>query len=85
MKQLLSWVCSNWGWICAVLVGVAGLIWLVVFYWKWFSGGESGSTTLRNLVLAFGGIIAIALAAAMWLIVKRRLPRNKPRYRGAVY
>ena len=57
MKRLLSWL----RWVCGGLV-IIGLISVVVVYWDWFSGGEAGSTTLRNLGLMVAGVIALWFA-----------------------
>ena len=57
MKKLPSWLL----WVCGGLI-VIGLIALAVAYWEWFSGGESGSTTLRNLGLMVAGVIALWFA-----------------------
>ena len=55
--KLPSWL----RWVCAGLV-VIGLILLVVVYWEWLSGWESGSTTLRNVALMVAGVIALWFA-----------------------
>ena len=55
-----------WSWVCGGLIVVAVLILLVVVYREWFAtepcGMESRSTTLRNLFLVVGGLIAIVIA-----------------------
>ena len=71
--KLPSWGNSIWKWVVcnrlivsllAVLGALSGMVWWCG--WDWFAtepcGMESRSTTLRNLVLAFGGIIALILA-----------------------
>ncbi len=57
MKKLPS--CLRW--VCGGLI-VIGVISIVVVYWEWFSDGESGSTTLRNLGLMVAGVIALWFA-----------------------
>ena len=57
MKKLPSWL----RWVCGRLI-VIGLISLVMVYWEWLSGEESGSTTLRNLGLMVAGVIALWFA-----------------------
>ena len=41
-------------------------VWATIYYWNWLgsapSGRESYSTTLRNVGLVFGGVLALALA-----------------------
>ena len=41
---------------------IAVLIALSWIFWGWLSGGESGSTTIRNIALVVAGPIALALA-----------------------
>ena len=79
--KLPSWRRSIWGWVCVGLIGVVGLILSVVIYWEWFAthpcGMESRSTTLRNLVLGFGGIIAIGLAAWRGIVADRQAKASR--------
>ena len=46
----------------------------VFWDWNWLSGGESGSTTIRNLGLVAGGFIAIAVA--VWRTESPRVLRR---------
>ena len=43
---------------CAAIATVA----LLIMFWEWLSGGESGSTTIRNIALVAAGLIALLLA-----------------------
>ena len=68
--------------VLVVAVGVG--IWSAVNYWDWLSttfwdwlrdgpdGMESGSTTIRNLGLVIGGVVAIVLAVWRSSIAKRQ-------------
>ena len=80
MLNCLKTLCKEWTpektrWLLGGL-GVALILVLVVVFswvgwiswrgvWKWLSGDESGSTTIRNLGLVIGGFIAI------WLTLRR--------------
>ena len=59
----------------------AGLIWLVVDHWEWFAtepcGMESKSTTLRNLVLSIGAIIALGLAVWRGIAADRQAKASR--------
>ena len=76
MKRLLNWLCSNWSWVCAVLVITAGLISLVVLYWEWFAtepcGMESRSTTARNVGILFFGLLAIGFGIWRGVVASRQ-------------
>ena len=47
--------------LSVILLVTAGV--LSGVFWDWLSDGESGSTTVRNIGLAAGGVLAILLAA----------------------
>ena len=49
------------GGFCAVL---AVVVVLSAVFWEWLSGGESGSTTIRNVALIVAG--ALALLQMLW-------------------
>ena len=46
---------------------------LLVVFWGWLSGGESGSTTIRNIGLVLAGIIALPLAIWRGLVAEQSL------------
>ena len=56
----------------AVLVLISGVA-LPVAFWGWLSDGESGSTTIRNVGLVIGGIIAIVLAVWRGIVAEQSL------------
>ena len=83
--KLLSWLRSVWSWIrrneffvgaVAVLAALSGTLWVLCVYWDWFvtepTGRESGSTTVRNLGLVVGGLIAIPLAIWRSIVAQRQ-------------
>ena len=57
------------GGLSFALVIVLGLI---VGFWEWLSGGESGSTTVRNVVLVLAGVIALPLAVWRSVVADRQ-------------
>ena len=56
--------------VLGVLLWVGWIDWGGV--WKWLSGDESGSTTIRNLGLVIGGVIAIMLALWRSIVAHRQ-------------
>ena len=42
-------------------------------FWEWLSGDESGSTTVRNIGLVIGGVIAVLLAVWRGLVAEQSL------------
>ena len=54
---------------CAGTAVVIALSWT---FWGWLSGGESGSTTIRNIALVAAGPIALALAVWRSLVADRQ-------------
>ena len=56
----------------AVLALVSGVAFPVVF-WEWLSDGESGSTTIRNIGLVVGGVVAILLAVWRGIVAEQSL------------
>ena len=52
--------------------GFAALIAISWIFWGWLSGGESGSTTIRNIALVAAGPIALALAIWRSLVADRQ-------------
>ena len=67
-------------WILALLVllVVCGVVLSLVFcdwpetFWDWFTNGESGSSTIRNLGLVLAGIIALPLAIWRGVVADRQ-------------
>ncbi len=55
----------------ALLVLVAVVV-LPIGFWGWLSGGESNSTTIRNLGLVVGGVAAILLAVWRSRVAERQ-------------
>ena len=45
---------------------------LIVVFWEWLSGGESGSTTVRNVALVLAGVIALPLAVWRSFVADRQ-------------
>ena len=41
-------------------------------FWEWLSGGESGSTTIRNIALVAAGLIALPLAIWRGVVANRQ-------------
>ena len=56
------------GSICASVATVA----LLIVFWEWLSGGESGSTTIRNIALVVAGLIALPLAIWRAVVAERQ-------------
>lgn len=46
---------------------------LSAIFWEWLSDGESGSTTVRNVGLVIGGVIAIPLAGWRGIVAEQSL------------
>ena len=74
---------GKWWYILAavsVLVSVSCILW---HYWDWLvmgpTGRESGSTTLRNLGLLFGGFVAIGLGCWRSLVASRQANTSQRR------
>ena len=53
---------SDWTRHSIAAVSLIALIVVSVVFWDWVSSGESGSTTIRNIGLVIGGVIALWLA-----------------------
>ena len=45
---------------------------LLMLFWDWLSGGESGSTTIRNIALVAAGLIALPLAIWRGVVAERQ-------------
>ena len=56
----------------AVFVLSVAVVFSVVF-WDWLSAGDSGSTTIRNIGLVIGGVLAILLAIWRSIVAERSL------------
>lgn len=46
----------------ALSFAVVAVLALSMLFWEWLSGGDSGSTTIRNIALVLAGIVALGLA-----------------------
>ena len=62
------------GGFCAVIATVVLSIvfWDSIVFWEWLSGGESGSTTIRNIALVAAGLIALPLAIWRGVVANRQ-------------
>ena len=58
------------GGFCAAIAMVALLV--LIMFWDWFTGGESGSTTIRNIALVVAGLIALPLAIWRGFVAERQ-------------
>ena len=56
------------GGFCVAIAAVA----LLIMFWEWLSGGESGSTTIRNIALVAAGLIALPLAIWRGVVAERQ-------------
>lgn len=54
---------------CTLIGAMIAIPWI---FWGWLSGGESGSTTIRNIALVAAGPIALALALWRSLVADRQ-------------
>ena len=87
-KRLLGWIAKGRGfvagargWVAAHLLGltlgvsaagvVAGIVVTAVDP-GWVSGGESGSTTIRNLSIVLAGLVALPLAVWRGVVANRQ-------------
>ena len=57
--------------LSVILLVTAGV--LSGVFWDWLSDGESGSTTVRNIGLVTGGVLAILLAAWRSIVAEQSL------------
>ena len=60
------------GCFCVAIATVVLSIVLLIVFWEWLSGGESGSTTIRNIALVAAGLIALPLAIWRGLVANRQ-------------
>ena len=58
------------GGFCSAIVIAASA--LVTMFGGWLSGGESGSTAIRNIVLVVAGLIALPLAIWRGVVAERQ-------------
>ena len=60
--------------IIAGALGIAtvAVLALLVMFWEWLSGGDSGSTTIRNLTFVLAGVIALWLAGWRSMVADRQ-------------
>ena len=85
-RNAVEFIQAKRGWLVllVLIVATAVGIWAVINYWDWLSttfwdwlrggpdGTESGSTTIRNLGLVIGGVVAIVLAVWRSRIAERQ-------------
>ena len=66
----------RWLIVVGLLIVMGVGIWSLITYWDWLrdgpSGAESGSTTVRNLSLVIGGVVAILLAVWRSRVAERQ-------------
>ena len=55
-----------------LIVATAIILALLAVFWEWLSGGESGSTTIRNVALVLAGVIALPLAVWRGVVADRQ-------------
>ncbi len=60
------------GGFCVAVATVVLAILLSMMFWEWLSGGESGSTTIRNIALVAAGLIALPLAIWRGIVANRQ-------------
>ena len=56
----------------ALSVAAVAVLALLVMFWEWLSGGDSGSTTIRNLALVLAGVVALCLAGWRSMVADRQ-------------
>ena len=56
----------------AIVIATVAVPTLLVMYWEWLSGGDSGSTTIRNLALVLAGVVALWLAGWRSMVADRQ-------------
>ncbi len=77
-RNAVKFVQAKPGWLLLIVLVVATAvgIWAVINYWDWLRGGsgsfESGSTTVRNVGLVIGGVVAILLAVWRSRVAERQ-------------
>ena len=66
-------ICSRRRIVAAVcLFAVIAAVSLAAIFWEWLSGGESGSTTMRNVALVGAGLAALPLALWRGVVADRQ-------------
>ena len=55
------------------VLALVSVVVLSAIFWEWLSDGESGSTTVRNVGLVIGGVIAIPLAGWRGIVAEQSL------------
>ena len=60
------------GGFCAAIATVVLAIVPSIMFWEWLSGGESGSTTIRNIALVAAGVFALLLAIWRGVVANRQ-------------
>ena len=62
-----------WVWVASWVVFVLGAaITLSIKFWDWLGGGESGSTTIRNLGLIIAAVIGLPIAIWRSILAQRQ-------------
>lgn len=56
----------------ALSIAAVAVLALLVMFWEWLSGGDSGSTTIRNLALVLAGVVALCLAGWRSMVADRQ-------------
>ena len=56
----------------ALSVAAVAVLALLVMFWEWLSGEDSGSTTIRNLALVLAGVVALCLAGWRSMVADRQ-------------
>ena len=74
ISQLGTSLCSRLHIIVAGGLGVTVVVTiaLAVILWEWLNGGDSGSTTVRNVALVLMGVIALPLALWRSVVADRQ-------------
>ena len=69
--------------ICTAIAVAAAA--LATIFWGWLSGGESGSTTIRNIALVLAGLIALPLALWRGVVAERQASTAQQSLRNERY
>ena len=75
---------KTWFWITVwtlLVLGVAGSV--SITYWGWLTDGESGSTTMRNVVLAVVALVALPLAIWRSVVAEKQVYTTQRQYETA--
>ena len=61
-----------YGGFCAAIATAVLAIVPSIMFWGWLSGGESGSTTIRNIALVAAGVFTLLLAIWRGVVANRQ-------------